>query len=131
MSGRRALCGWNPGGRRLRRRDPSEDSPDGLVLGLDWDEEAIERVRERFPHDPRLFLRRASFSDLHAILEEMQWEPVDGIVVDLGVSTFQLADPRRGFSFLQEGPLDMRMTLDFPVLRPIWSMPFRKTICQT
>lgn len=103
------LGGGGYAGEILRRT-----APDGLVLGLDWDEEAIERVRERFPHDPRLFLRRASFSDLHAILEEMQWEPVDGIVVDLGVSTFQLADPRRGFSFLQEGPLDMRMDLGLP-----------------
>ncbi|HOV87258.1 MAG TPA: 16S rRNA (cytosine(1402)-N(4))-methyltransferase RsmH [Syntrophobacteraceae bacterium] len=86
-------------------------APDGRVLGLDWDEEAVERVRERFSHEPRLVLRKAGFSDLHAILEEMHWGPVHGIVIDLGVSTFQLDDPRRGFSFLRQGPLDMRMDL--------------------
>jgi 16S rRNA (cytosine1402-N4)-methyltransferase len=85
-------------------------APDGMVLALDWDAQAIERARERLKsYQERLILEAASFSDLPRILSKWSLGPVDGVVIDLGVSSFQLDDPMRGFSFLHDGPLDMRM----------------------
>ena len=85
-------------------------APDGILFGLDWDAEAVSRVRQRLRgFGERLVLERASFADLPLLLKKMNFETVDGIVLDLGVSSFQLDDASRGFSFNQDGPLDMRM----------------------
>lgn len=90
-------------------------APDGLVLGLDWDAAAIERSGARLAHyGDRLRLVHASYAHLRAILERVGWERVDGIVLDLGISSVQLDDPVRGFSLLREGPLDMRMDGTLP-----------------
>lgn len=90
-------------------------APTGIVLALDWDAQAIARVRDRLhSYQDRLYLEKASFSDLPPILSKLNLGPVDGIVIDLGVSSFQLDDAERGFSFLQDGPLDMRMDRDLP-----------------
>jgi 16S rRNA (cytosine1402-N4)-methyltransferase len=87
-------------------------APDGVLLALDWDEEAIIRVRSRLSqYGNRLILENSSFSDLPAVLEKLGFGPADGIVLDLGVSSFHLDDPARGFSFVHDGPLDMRMDL--------------------
>lgn len=85
-------------------------APDGMLLGCDRDADAVDRARLRLrPFGERLILRHADFRTLPAILDELGFGPVDGILLDLGVSSFQLDDPARGFSFREDGPLDMRM----------------------
>ena len=79
------------------------------VLGLDRDPEAIRSARQRLAvFGERAILRQACYSQGRAILEEIGHVPVDGILLDLGLSSLQLADPERGFAFRQDGPLDMR-----------------------
>jgi 16S rRNA (cytosine1402-N4)-methyltransferase len=87
-----------------------ESSPDGQVLGLDWDDEAIEAAQARLHgFGQRLIIRRASFASAKEILEEIGWHAVDGVILDLGVSSRQLESPERGFSFRGQSRLDMRM----------------------
>jgi len=82
-------------------------APDGRLLGLDRDEEALERARARLvPFGARVRLEHADYRELPARLGD---ERASGILLDLGVSSLQLDDPERGFSFQREGPLDMRM----------------------
>src|SRR5438552_5722107 len=84
--------------------------PDGALLGLDRDASALERARRRLaPHGSRAILRHADFRRLPEILDELDLGPADGLLLDLGVSSLQLDDPERGFSFQKDGPLDMRM----------------------
>jgi len=84
--------------------------PDGRLLGLDADGAAIARVdgrlRPRF--GDRLVLRRANFRELGTVAPEAGFGAVDGLLFDLGLSSFQLGDAERGFGFRTGGPLDMR-----------------------
>lgn len=83
--------------------------PDGALLAIDKDPAAVEHGRRLFAEDPRFRIRRGSFAQLGAMVAEAGWEGVHGVLMDLGVSSPQLDDPERGFSFLRDGPLDMRM----------------------
>jgi 16S rRNA (cytosine1402-N4)-methyltransferase len=84
-------------------------APDGLLLGLDRDPEAISRARERLARlSERTLLVQSSFRELKAVALEHNCPPADGVLLDLGVSSYQLASPERGFSFVKVGPLDMR-----------------------
>ncbi len=84
-------------------------SPDGRVLGLDADGAAVERVGRRLSRfGDRLVLRQANFSELAEVAPAAGFGAVDGMLFDLGLSSFQLADTDRGFGFRAGGPLDMR-----------------------
>jgi len=82
----------------------------GQLLAFDKDPDALECAADRFRGEPRLIMRHGSFGNLGTVVSELGWQgKVDGILLDLGVSSPQLDDAERGFSFLNEGPLDMRM----------------------
>ena len=84
--------------------------PEGRVVGVDRDSAILELARKALgPSGERAELVRGSFSDFRAILGNLGIESVDGVLLDLGVSSFQLDRPERGFSFTRSGPLDMRM----------------------
>jgi 16S rRNA (cytosine1402-N4)-methyltransferase len=95
------------GGHALRILEAT--NPDGRLLGLDADPRAIERVGLRLAgFGDRVVLRNTNFEHLDTAARSVGWDRVDGILLDLGLSSFQLAEPARGFSFRAEGPLDMR-----------------------
>jgi 16S rRNA (cytosine1402-N4)-methyltransferase len=84
--------------------------PDGQVVGLDRDDEAIAAASERLKRfGARLTARQASFADAREVLTEIGWDKVDGVILDLGVSSRQIDAAERGFSFRLGGRLDMRM----------------------
>ena len=84
--------------------------PAGRLCAIDRDPEAIAAGRERFAAEPRLTLVRGSFGQLEERVRAAGWEGgLQGVLLDLGVSSPQLDEARRGFSFMQDGPLDMRM----------------------
>ena len=81
----------------------------GLLLVMDKDPEAYGVARQ-LAADPRVIARNVSYINLEKVVQELGWQnKVDGILLDLGVSSPQLDAPERGFSFLRDGPLDMRM----------------------
>jgi 16S rRNA (cytosine1402-N4)-methyltransferase len=78
------------------------------VLGIDLDAVALTACRELAGTQPRLHCHYGSFRDLEAALKSAGWTGADGLLLDLGVSSWQLDDPAKGFSYRADGPLDLR-----------------------
>jgi 16S rRNA (cytosine1402-N4)-methyltransferase len=90
--------------------------PGGRLLGLDVDPQALDLARQHLaPFGERACLKRASYTSLPDQLAALGWESVDGILLDLGASSMQFDSPERGFSFLADGPLDMRFDRSNPL----------------
>ena len=90
-------------------------TPDGQLLGLDVDPQALAIARRTLaPYEHRIHLAQASYTSLSTQLALLQWDAVDGILLDLGASSMQFDTPERGFSFLQDAPLDMRFGPHIP-----------------
>ncbi len=85
-------------------------APDGVLIGLDRDQDALQKAGEVLaPYGDRAILRHANFSEAGEVLEELGIDGLDGMLLDLGVSSYQLDEVERGFSFRVDAPLDMRM----------------------
>ena len=85
-------------------------TPGGRLIGIDRDEDSLAICRQRLSQFQGSFeLVHANFVDLDQVLQKLGVEKIDGIIFDLGISSYQLKDAQRGFSFQEEGPLDMRL----------------------
>ncbi len=82
----------------------------GTLLSIDQDPDAIAAVTRRFEGNPRSLVRRANFSEMARVAREAGIDRADGVLLDIGVSSYQLDTPERGFSYHTDAPLDMRMS---------------------
>lgn len=106
--GRYLDCTIGLGGTAERILEVSE--PDGILIGIDQDPRAVAHAEERLrAYKSRVTLFCENFRHVTSVVNAAQIKHVDGILFDLGVSSAQLDQPERGFSFQQDGPLDMRM----------------------
>lgn len=85
----------------------------GHFIGIDQDNNALAVSKERLSQvDPKVTLVKSNFVDVKNVLDTLEIEGVDGMLIDLGVSSHQLDEPSRGFSYMHDAPLDMRMNQD-------------------
>ena len=90
--------------------------PEGMIIGLDQDEDALSVARQRLSDlKCQVLTIPTNFSNLKEALRNAGIYEVDGFIFDLGVSSYQLDTPERGFSYMNDGPLDMRMDKDAPL----------------
>jgi 16S rRNA (cytosine1402-N4)-methyltransferase len=91
----------------------ANSAPDGRLIGIDADEDALREAKKRLaPFGDRAILVKGNFADMETILSGMNIKKVEGVLLDLGVSSHQLDTAERGFSFTLDAPLDMRMNRD-------------------
>ena len=91
-------------------------SAKGRLVGIDQDTDALAAAANRLKGAAcRVDIVRSNFKDIKKVLQDLEIEGVTGILFDLGVSSYQLDTPERGFSYMHEGPLDMRMNQDAPL----------------
>lgn len=101
-------CTLGGGGHSLKIGEKL--NADGILIGIDRDNDAILAARERLSNlTCRVEIVHGNFSELDKILDDLQIEKIDGAIFDLGVSSYQLDAAERGFSYMQNAPLDMRM----------------------
>lgn len=101
-------CTLGGGGHSLKIGEKLDS--DGILIGIDRDEEAILAAREKLSSlRCRVEIVHGNFSELDKILDELQIEKIDGAIFDLGVSSHQIDTAARGFSYMHNAPLDMRM----------------------
>ena len=86
----------------------------GTLLSIDQDPDAIAAVTRRFEGNPRSLVRRANFSEMARVAREAGIDRADGVLLDIGVSSYQLDTPERGFSYHTDAPLAMRMSQEGP-----------------
>lgn len=87
-------------------------SLEGTLIGIDQDKDALSAAKERLKDYKNVKYVHSNFYNIDNVLEELEIEKVDGILMDLGVSSYQLDEASRGFSYMQDAALDMRMNRD-------------------
>lgn len=105
---RRTIVDCTLGGAGHAREIQRLLPPEGWLIGIDQDEDALRAAAGNLVGRPRVELRKGNFTQLETLLAD--WDrPIDGFLFDLGVSSWQLDNPERGFSYQHDAPLDMRM----------------------
>ena len=95
--------------------------PDGHILAIDQDPQAVAYATKLFSSEQRIVIEQRNFSQIAQVAKKYNLDgKVNGILFDLGISSPQLDDPQRGFSFMQDGPLDMRMNIDAGISAAEW-----------
>ena len=82
----------------------------GTLISIDQDPDAIKTVSQRLAGYPGSVIRQGNFASMRSIVESCGFQAVDGVLLDIGVSSYQLDNPERGFSYHHDAPLDMRMS---------------------